>query len=113
MSTQFDLEQHIMQCWNVVDDIALVSRALMDHGATQDQVANMLIGLKDLYHVRFDETFTLFETLLKEQHEEVNKLKTLLNIKHGSVNMTPGTQDDWVDTVDSDDNTTGGGRDVF
>jgi hypothetical protein len=112
MSTQFELEQHLMQCWNVVDDIGLVSRALMDHGATQDQIANMLIGLKDLYQVRFDETFTLFETLLKEQHEEVVRLKTLLNIKHGSVNATAGKHDDWADTVD-DDSTTGGGRDVF
>ena len=112
MSTQFDLEQHIMQCWNVVDDIALVSRALMDHGSTQDQIANMLIGLKDLYQIRFDETFALFETLLKEQHEEVIRLKTLVDAKYGSVNAVAGKHDDWADTVD-DDSTNSGGRDVF
>jgi len=57
MSDIFDLEQSIMKCWNVVDDIDLVYKNVMDRQRpfTEDELANILLGMKQLYHLRFEE----------------------------------------------------------
>ena len=59
MSDRFDLEQSIMQCWNVCDDIQL----LLDSwdNLDEDQKQNFLIGLKQIYHLKFEKTFEQFE----------------------------------------------------
>ena len=71
MKTQFDLEQRIMDCWGVVDDIQLVYENLLDGDPkpTEDYIANNLLGMKQLYDMRFNKLFSTFEKLLKEQHE--------------------------------------------
>jgi hypothetical protein len=65
---RFDLEQEIMHCWNVVDDIKLVGEVLGEctmNSAEQDKVMNMLIGLEALYAARFDKMFRIFEELIR------------------------------------------------
>jgi len=71
MSDIFDLEQSIMKCWNVVDDIDLVYKNVMDRQRpfTEDELANILLGMKQLYHLRFEECFSQFEDMCKEYHQ--------------------------------------------
>ena len=59
MTDRFDLEQNIMQCWNVCDDIQL----LLDSWDKLDEDAklNFLIGLKQMYHLKFERTWDSFE----------------------------------------------------
>ena len=59
MSDRFDLEQNIMQCWNVCDDIQLYLDMLdkMD----EDQQMNYLIGLKQMYQMKFERCWDSFE----------------------------------------------------
>lgn len=59
MSTRFDLEQNIMQCWNVTDDIQLMldSWEKLDEDAKQ----NFLIGLKQMYQMKFEKCWDTFE----------------------------------------------------
>lgn len=59
MTDRFDLEQNIMQCWNVCDDIQLLldSWDKMD----EDQKQNYLIGLKQMYQMKFERCFNSFE----------------------------------------------------
>lgn len=59
MSDRFDLEQGIMQCWNVTDDIQL----LLDKWdqLDEDGKLNFLIGLKQMYHLKFERCFEHFE----------------------------------------------------
>ncbi len=66
MHTQFDLEQSIMECWQVTDDIDTVYHNL--DKLTQDELANVLLGLKTLYHLKFEKSFELYEQLTKEIH---------------------------------------------
>lgn len=63
MSDRFDLEQGIMQCWNVCDDIQL----LLDSWdkLDEDQKQNFLIGLKQMYQLKFERTFEHFEDCIK------------------------------------------------
>lgn len=71
MNTQFDLEQQIMQCWNVTEDIDLLYENVLDASPalTHDEIANCLLGMKQLYEMRFNKLFSTFEKLLKEHHE--------------------------------------------
>jgi len=67
MSNRFDLEQDIMKAWNVVDDIRLLNEMLMDGPTpmTEDQIANILIGMEHIYELRFNKLFNTFEKCIK------------------------------------------------
>lgn len=59
MSDRFDLEQGILQCWNVTDDIQL----LLDSWDTLDEDGkqNYLIGLQQMYQLKFQKCWNIFE----------------------------------------------------
>lgn len=67
MKDRFSLEQEILDCWHVTKDIDMIFEANVEQGLTQDQVSNMLLGLKELYDLKFDKMFRTFETLIKQQ----------------------------------------------
>jgi hypothetical protein len=62
MSDRFDLEQNIMQCWNVCDDIQLYLD--MFDEMDEDQRMNYLIGLKQMYQMKFERLWDNFETCI-------------------------------------------------
>ena len=64
MKNRFDLEQQIMDCWNVVEDINLVYEA---HGDVDKELANVLLGLKTLYQLKFEKLFNIFESCVKKK----------------------------------------------
>ena len=62
---RFDLEQDIMACWNVVDDLdVFLSRYMDGPEMSVDDVANVILGIKSLYQLKFDKCFATFEQLL-------------------------------------------------
>jgi hypothetical protein len=64
---RFLLEQHIMLCWNITDDLETISNYVADHDIPvkhKDKVLNMLIGLRALYDQRFRDTMNLLEELI-------------------------------------------------
>ena len=67
MSTQFDLEQQIMDCWHVVDDLKVVTESVLEDDLSRDKIANILLGMEQLYQLKFERLFRIFELLLKEQ----------------------------------------------
>ena len=67
MVDRFDLEQDIMKCWNVTEDIDLLYRTVMEKDLSTDDVANALLGMKTLYEMKFEEMFNHFETLIREK----------------------------------------------
>ena len=69
MKDRFDLEQEIMDCWGVVEDIDIVYHA---HGDKDDELANVLLGLKTLYQLKFERLFNTFEDCVKQQMLEGN-----------------------------------------
>lgn len=67
MSDRFDLEQGILKCWNVTEDIdSLYTRVLESEEMSVDEISNYLLGLKSIYDVKFDQLFKTFETLVHE-----------------------------------------------
>ena len=55
---RFDLEQQIMQCWSMVDDL----RAFANSGADTDE----LRALSRVYDRKFDILFETFSTMISE-----------------------------------------------
>jgi hypothetical protein len=69
MTDRFDLEQSILKCWNVTDDIDLLYENVMDRSPemTTDDIANTLLGMKQIYEMRFEKLFSEFEKLVREK----------------------------------------------
>ena len=62
----FKLEQSILGCWHIVDDLSeLLKSDLMDSNdpVSKQKQLNILIGLKELYQLKFDTLFNDFEKL--------------------------------------------------
>lgn len=69
---RFDLEQQILSCWRITDDIGLLHKAVLegkldDQDLTKDEISNYLMGLETIYNMRFQELFNTLETLIKER----------------------------------------------
>lgn len=71
MKVQFDLEQRIMECWMVVDDIRTVYTRHLDgeKPLTDDEFANVMIGMEKLYDIKFYNLFSTFEKYIQEVHK--------------------------------------------
>jgi hypothetical protein len=69
MANQFDLEQGIMECWNVTSELDLLLEELMENSEfTQDQASNFVLGLSTIYEAKFEKLFRTFEGFLKEYY---------------------------------------------
>jgi len=67
----YDLESHIMDCWAVCDDIETIFKQVGDGETepTPDEIMNALLGIKQLYHWKFEQLFNVYEIILKVQRE--------------------------------------------
>ena len=66
---RFLLEQMLMDCWHVTDDIDTISEYVGENvnipANERDKLMNVLIGMRDLYHLKYDNTMKLFGELIK------------------------------------------------
>jgi hypothetical protein len=61
--TRFDLEQEILDCWRVVDDLKVV--LAISEAQDWDRVQNAILGMRELYEHRFDHLFKTFTECIK------------------------------------------------
>lgn len=66
---QFDMEQQIMNCWNICEDLDTLNQGVLDRGMTTDEISNVLLGLKQLYQLKFETLWEQFEAMLREKHQ--------------------------------------------
>lgn len=72
VNSKFDLENEIMNCWRIIDDLKSLREHVMENEhATNDSIANVLSGLETLYNIKFEKLFLTFENTLEPQAEEV------------------------------------------
>ena len=64
----YDLEQRIMECWELVDDVNLLYEQVMENDLhkDQDRLANALLGLCTIYGMKFERAFNTYEEALKK-----------------------------------------------
>jgi len=64
---RFDLEQNIMKCWSVTEDIYLLYENVMDTEMSTDDIANALLGMHTMYEMKFNKLFNNFEKLIADK----------------------------------------------
>lgn len=75
MTDRFNLEQNILSCWGVVDDIELLYKKIGDSDElNRDYIMNYLLSLRTIYDAKFDNLFKTFESMIEEEHAK-NKLR--------------------------------------
>ena len=80
----FDLEQDIMNCWGLVDDVELLYNYIgedrffegMDPNHA-DKISNLLLGMNELYQMKFDKMWRSFEGVCSEYHKRGHHIKDL------------------------------------
>ena len=80
----FDLEEEIMRCWNVVNDVKDAANHIGDHESFKgmspehcDAIMNLLMGIQNVYDMRFEKTWKLFEKHCGEYHTARRTIKHL------------------------------------
>jgi hypothetical protein len=65
MSDRFDFEQQIVKCWSVVDDLKDLDEGLFEGWLdfNQDDVSNHILAVANLYDVKFNKLWNLFESV--------------------------------------------------
>jgi hypothetical protein len=67
---RFNLEEEIMDVWQTKKDLdAVIERILDDPDGpmTEDELANVLIGLSELHETRCKKLWRVFETMIEEK----------------------------------------------
>jgi hypothetical protein len=62
----FELEEKIMDCWNITSDLETMLQMLDNPLTTQDDIMNVLIGLKTLYATKFSNLIKNYEEVIHE-----------------------------------------------
>lgn len=80
MANQFDLEQGIMSCWHVTDDLDVLFEELVENqNFTKDQASNFVLGLSTIYQAKFDKLFRDFESFLKTYYKTIEQYNRDMN----------------------------------
>ena len=58
---RFDFEQQLLQCWRITDDIKDVSEGILEGDLNTDDAANILIGVRHMYELKFNKLWDMFE----------------------------------------------------
>ena len=71
----FDLEQEILHCWNVTDDIKLLVSYFCDGPEFEnmdpklyDELMNKLFAVQELYDLKFNKLWHTFESVCSDYH---------------------------------------------
>ena len=68
-SKRFELEQLILGCWNITEDIETLRYSILDRAErmSEDEIDNYLLGLKSIYNAKFAMLFDLFEEMVSKR----------------------------------------------
>ena len=81
---RFNLEAEIMSVWNTKDDLQSITSHMMDDPdgpMSEDDIANVLIGLTELHDIRCKKLFNVFEAMVRERRfTEMEKMSPGLSL---------------------------------
>ena len=80
---RFNLEAEIMNVWNTKDDLQSITSRMLDDPdpMSEDDIANVLIGLSELHDIRCKKLFNVFEVMVRERKfTEMEKMTPGLGI---------------------------------
>ena len=65
MSTIIKLEEEVMRCWEVTQDLALLAEVI-NNGSDHSETVK---GIAKVYDLRFEKAWDTYEQLVKEHYE--------------------------------------------
>lgn len=79
-----DLEEKIMDCWSVCNDLETVYQQIVDEERepTTTELINALMGMQQLYQWKFEQLLNKYEDVIKSQNgrkQLVDELEPALN----------------------------------
>jgi hypothetical protein len=77
MTAMFDLEQGILRCWNITDDIGEILDDLESGHMEMSEAAEALRAYQKVYQRRFERCWAQFETYTAEVRDLRVQLKDL------------------------------------
>ncbi len=70
---RFEMETQIMSCWNITTDLKDLTEGVLEYDMSSDQIANALMGMQELYEIRFDKLFRTFEQLVNQHGKTLDQ----------------------------------------
>ena len=77
---RFNLEEEIINVWQTRDDLDAVKERIIDDPdgpMTEDQTANILIGLSELFETRCKKLWKVFETMIHQKNSFLTEEVTM------------------------------------
>ena len=68
MTDRFDLEEQILDCWNITKDLDTLAEGVIEQNLSHDDISNALIGLKTMYELKHNKLWKTFETLIASRN---------------------------------------------
>jgi hypothetical protein len=65
MNTRFELEQALQELWQISEDLKLVVDNILNGDLVDEEVANTLIGLRNIHLLRCQKADDIFEELIE------------------------------------------------
>ena len=68
MKDRFDLEQQILSCWHIVDDIKDITNSIEKNKDNIEisEIRNFLNSIATIYEFKFTKLFELYEDVLRD-----------------------------------------------
>jgi hypothetical protein len=70
---RLEMETQIMSCWNITSDLKDLTEGVLEYDMSPDQIANALMGMQELYEIRFDKLFRTFEQLVNQHAKTLDQ----------------------------------------
>ena len=79
---RFNLEEEIQNVWQTKDDLNAVAERLFEDTVfmTEDQIANVLIGLSELHETRMKKLWRVFETMVQQKNSFLSEEHTMADV---------------------------------
>jgi hypothetical protein len=87
MTAMFDLEQGILRCWNITDDIGEILDDLESGHMEMPEAVEALRAYQKVYQRRFERCFSQFEAYTAEVRDLRVQLKDLDLVKNPDASM--------------------------
>jgi hypothetical protein len=65
---RFELEQAIVACGNVADDLDMLLETILEDNIDPDRIANALLGARELHEMRCKKAFDIFSHMIQTGH---------------------------------------------
>lgn len=66
IDARFELEQAIIACGNVADDVDVLAEAIANNDVDRDRVLNALAGMRELHEMRCKRAFDIFSAMVRD-----------------------------------------------